>query len=336
MRQRQAPSAALVQLMDQQEGIVSREQAIAHGLGQHSLARLMRSEWDPVARGIYYTRDGAPTWRSLAWAGVLLGGPGARLGLNAAGFLHGLVSEEPVRITVLHPEGRIVKDRSPWNFRREAAGVRATSIGIPPRTRIDDTVLDLCARDPDRRVPHWLSKGVQSRRTTATRLLTTVMDRQRIRHRAKMLAVLQDVNMGADSPLEIDYLNKVERAHGLPHGLRQSERRGELVPVATDGTGQTARVIQQALNPQTYIRDVYYVEFDVLVELDGRLGHELGGAFRDMWRDNVHVVDGQSTLRYGWVDVAERCCAAARQVALVLARHGWTGTLVPCPLCRQR
>jgi hypothetical protein len=36
------------------------------------------------------------------------------------------------------------------------------------------------------------------------------------------------------------------------------------------------------------------------VELDGRIGHEAEGRFRDMERDNATTVDRLDGLRYGW------------------------------------
>ena len=60
-----------------------------------------------------------------------------------------------------------------------------------------------------------------------------------------------------------------------------------------------------------------------MVELDGRMGHEGTGRFRDLERDNAAAAAGELTLRYGWHDVADRACVAAFQLAAVLARRGW-------------
>jgi hypothetical protein len=75
--------------------------------------------------------------------------------------------------------------------------------------------------------------------------------------------LLSDVGAGAESPLELTYLWDVERAHGLPVGRRQASRLG--LP---------------------YASDVSYDAFGLLVELDGRLGHDGAARFRDMQRDN--------------------------------------------------
>jgi len=41
------------------------------------------------------------------------------------------------------------------------------------------------------------------------------------------------------------------------------------------------------------------------------------------------------TLRYGWPDVTEKRCQTATEVAAVLRRNGWQGTLRRCgPDCQ--
>ncbi len=114
------------------------------------------------------------------------------------------------------------------------------------------------------------------------------------------------------SPLELNYARDVERAHGLPRGKRQlRSRRG------------------------SYYRDVTYEEFQLIVELDGRLGHDGLGRFRDMRRDNLAILMGQLTLRYGWFDVVDRPCQVAWEVAAVLAARGWTAVPSRCHRCRH-
>ena len=110
--------------------------------------------------------------------------------------------------------------------------------------------------------------------------------------------------------MEVRYLRDVERAHGLPDGRRQVRRRRTEC-------------------------DVWYEEYGLLVELDGRRGHEGGGAFRDMRRDNSATTDGLATLRYGYRDVFGSPCEVAAQVAENLARRGWPGPFGRCQRCRR-
>ena len=77
-----------------------------------------------------------------------------------------------------------------------------------------------------------------------------------------------------------------------------------------------------------------YDEYDLVVELDGRLGHEGLGRFRDMWRDNQAALEALLTLRYGSTDICGRPCAVAVQVGAALAARGWDGILTRCDRCR--
>ena len=88
------------------------------------------------------------------------------------------------------------------------------------------------------------------------------------------------------SVLERGYLRRVERAHGLLGGRRQLRTR-------------TAAGV--------FYRDVEYPAFGLVVELDGRLGHELA---RDRWRDMecdlVAATGRRTTVRLSWWQVEER------------------------------
>ena len=171
-------------------------------------------------------------------------------------------------------------------------------------------MLDLCEECDEADVVGWVSAAVQRRLTTPTRLRHQVEGRARLRHRKLVLELVEDVAVGAESPIEVAYLNDVERAHGLPSGTRQRR------PVGS-----------------TYLTDVKYDPYTLLVELDGRVAHEGEGRFRDMRRDNAHVLLGRPTLRYGHADVFRQPCAIADEVAAVLRRCGWQGLPTTCARC---
>jgi very-short-patch-repair endonuclease len=121
--------------------------------------------------------------------------------------------------------------------------------------------------------------------------------------------VLADVADGAESAMEIRFVRDVERAHGLPRGRRQ-------LSVHPDGR---------------QIHDVGYVEQRVLVELDGRLGHE-GPAERvqDGMRDRRGATSGWLTMRAFWRDVAGFPCDLAVETGAVLNNRGWQDRVHPC------
>jgi len=311
---RQDPDQRLTALARSQAGVLSTGQAGELGVGRHSVARLVAAgRWRRLDRSVYFVHPDEPTWLAWAWAGLLVASPGARLSGLSAAHLHGLHEPEPWPLALLVPHDRPVRSRPPWVFRRERSGVRdQRSPGSPPRSTVEDTVLDLTGEGSAEAAIDWLTRAVQSRRTTVPRLRRSLEQRTRVRYRHLLLDLLADVAEGAETPLELAYLHDVERAHGLPRGVRQ--HRSRAAP---------------------HLRDVYYDPCALVVELDGRLGHEGFGRFRDMHRDNVGTVSGELTLRYGWRDVTGDPCAVAWQVAAVLARRGWSGLPGRCQRCRH-
>jgi len=179
---------------------------------------------------------------------------------------------------------------------------------------VEDTVLDLiaAARTFDDAYG-WISAAVGRRLTTPELLGTALAARSRMRWRGWVTAALADAAEGVHSPLERNYVHSVERAHGLPAARRQARRR--------HGSG-------------TRYLDNLYEPYGLCVELDGISAHPAEGRWRDIRRDNANQVEGVRTLRYGWPDATGRRCRTAAEVAEVLRRLGWTGTLRRCgPTC---
>lgn len=227
VRNRIDPGPALVALAAAQEGVVSREQALAHAMTVESVRRLLsQGWWQRLAGGLYYCGTETPSWPALAWGGVLLGGEESRLGGEAAAHLHGLIDAPPDVIIVLVGHGRRHVPRGPWQFVQERSGVRRGSRGAPPRIDVEDCVLDLCDDADPASVVDLVSRAVQTRKTTSGRLIRRLDDRPRHSQRRLLQELLTDVDDGAESPLELRYLNEVERPHGLPRGVRQHRDRG--------------------------------------------------------------------------------------------------------------
>ncbi len=183
----------------------------------------------------------------------------------------------------------------------------------PPRTRIEETVLDLTqtAATFDEAID-WIIRGCGSRRTTPERLAAAMHERARMRWRVKLGTAVG----GIHSMLEYRHVYGVERPHGLPRGTRQ------------------ARAVRRG---RSQYRDQLYEEFGVCVELDGQLAHPAAARWRDIRRDNASAAAGLITLRYGWADVTHRPCEVAAEIGTVLSSRGWTGTPRRCgPACMIR
>ena len=300
---------AVCELARFQDGVITRAQATGLGLTQGALrARVRAGYWVPLGRGVYRTFTGVPHRRSVLWAAVLQAGQGAVLSHQSAAEvdrLTGAPSAPSSSVYVSIPLGRRV-DHIPGvvvHYSKRVAQARHPCLQ-PPRTRIEETVLDLAhsAATFDE-AASWLCRAVGGRFTTAGRLAAAAEARGRLRRRAGLLAALDEVGDGAHSVLELRYV-RIERAHGLPRARRQ-------VRFSRDG--------------RTIYRDNLYQEYSLAVELDGRAAHPAQARWRDMRRDNAGLTDGVVTLRYGYADVTERPCQVAAEAGRVLQVRGWPG-----------
>jgi len=299
-----------------QAGVVTARQATALGLSARAVAgRVERGHWQRIHTGVYATFSGEPSRQALLWAAVLRGGPGAMLSYQTAAEVHGLVRRPAPLIHLTVPAGRRPEHvRGLVIHRSNRADTARHPVLLPPRTRVEETALDLaaaalCFDD----ALGWVSAACAGRLTTPAKIQAAMAQRAKMPHRAGLAAALADVAAGANTVLEYRYLRDVERPHGLPRARRQ-------VRVRRGGRSE--------------YRDLVYDSYGVVVETDGRTAHLVTAAWRDAHRDNAAAADGFITLRYSWSDVNGRPCYVARQVAAALTRRGWPGKLRPCsPAC---
>jgi hypothetical protein len=305
-------------LTQRQEGVVSRSQALRAGLSADMIRSRIRSgRWRPAHRGVYLTFTGAPGHTAQLWVALLGAGPGAVLSHETAAELQRLADKPTDSIHVTIPWQRRIKAFEGVTLhRRTRAGEVVLGYGRPPRTRVEETVLDLAqAAATFDEVCGWVTRAFARELTDAARLDTAMGQRPRLRWRADLHELITSAAGGDHSVLEYRYGRDVERAHGLPESVRQAP--------FEDADGRRGR------------RDRLYRDYGVIVELDGRLAHPAEAQWQDRARDNAAAVDGQQTLRYGWLQVTRDACETAAQVARILRRHGWNGTPRPCsPGCR--
>ena len=301
--------------LQSQAGVISREQAQAAGFSEKAIAwRLRSGKWQRIHRGVYATFTGKPPREGRLWAAVLCVGPGAVLSYETAAEVHGLTDNPSARIHISvsaeHYPGRDRPARGVVIHRSRCLVPELQPPWQLPRTTVEDTVLDLIAAARSFNDAYgWISAAVSRRLTTPELLGKALAVRSRMRWRNWVTGALQDAADGVHSPLERNYVHGVERTHGLPSARRQARRR--------HGSGNR------------YL-DNLYEEYGLCVELDGIAFHPAEGRWRDTHRDNVNLLQGTDTLRYEWPDATERRCGTAAEIAAVLRRRGWTGTLRRC------
>ncbi|WP_188113356.1 hypothetical protein [Nocardioides humilatus] len=304
-----------------QDGVIARHQAIEAGLTEVEVARLLRRRaWVAVHRGVYVNHTGSLTWRQSAWAAVLACWPAALDGWSAIRAHEGPGRQRPGNsdvIEVMVAHGRHPTPRAGVRVRQSRRFDDQVLWNLsPPRMHYDDTVLDLA--DRARReldAIAVLADACGGRRTTAARLRSRMDLIPRLHRRRWLEQVLEDVAQGTCSVLEHRYLTHVERAHGLPRGDRQ-----DPAPAAA----------------RRGLRDVVYrgPGWTQVVELDGRLNHDSTAARdRDLERDLDAALEREHSIRVGHGQVFERACWTGLKLVELLMMRGWRGRFQLCADC---
>jgi predicted transcriptional regulator of viral defense system/very-short-patch-repair endonuclease len=295
----------LLAVAAEQHGLVTRPQCLAAGLTDKVIRwRLERGWWVVVHHGVYLTEPGRNDWYTRA-IGAQLAVQDSAWSHHTAGFVHGLLRRPPSTIElvvdaerhVTSPPGVIVR-------RRRSVNRSVDDLHWPWRTTAAETLLDLADAGTADELFAIMGRAFQGRLTSEAELRRALALRRAHRWSTLLDAVLVDVADGAESTMEVRYVRDVERAHGLPSGRRQL--------AAPDGGRER--------------HDVAYEEQRVLVELDGRLGHEgREERIRDGRRDRRGATVGWLTVRGFWTDVVVTPCAFATDVGAVLGTRGWRG-----------
>lgn len=308
-----------VEVADGQGGLLSRTQLLELGLTPaQARTNVVNGRWQRIHPGVYATFTGTVDPSHLVWAALLYAGAGAVACCSTALWLHHVIDQPPEIVQVSIPHSRRVDPHPGIRVHRRRPLDRSRppilTAANPPRMRVEQAVLDVCATGTEAEVVNIIMRATQRRATTAGRIAGALSERPIQRQRSLIKDILEDARVGVASPLELRYRREVEVLHGLPLGQRNR----------AEPTGQGG----------TRYRDVEYVPWSVIVELDGREAHPADEAFRDMRRDNDATISGRTTLRFGWRDVVGERCVVAGQVGRLLQRQGWPGPIRQCgPSC---
>lgn len=297
-------------LLERQAGVVSRADLVQAGWSTIDIRRGVRhNDLRRVHPRVYVTHTGPLTFEQRKWAALLYAGPAALCGPTLA-------------------EPRKQRDRDPIHLAIDQSrrvdpqdGIvlhRLVGLGdhmfrdTPPRLRFEDNLLLMSGEaTSDLDVIGILSAGIGRGKVKVNAVQAALGRFPRLRRRPLVGQVLDDLTAGTDSVLEHGYLTRVERAHGLPVGTRQALR------VTTGGR---------------QYRDVDYEAYGLVVELDGRLGHDSWG---DQGRDADRDLDDlalteRPTARLRYHQVFGTPCRTATRIARILSRGGWPDDPVPC------
>jgi len=303
-------------LLNEQHGVVGRSQARGNGITKAGMEhRLGSGQWRRLHWGVYAAFTGEVTRQAKLWAAIRRAGPGAVLSHETAAEVQGLADRPGSKIHITVPSSRRPSQHRPIQGVVLHRSSHMHPQRLPqwelPRTRIEDTVLDLVvAAGTFDEAYSWISKALSRELVTVGLLREALAARKRIRWRAWLTEALSDGGEGIHFPLERRYARDVERAHGLPKGQRQARR---------------------TINGKVHYKDNWYPGYAVCVELDGAAYHPPEQVRKDKRRDNVNLaIDDARTYRFDFVDVTERACLTAAMVAASLRRNGWQGRPQAC------
>jgi hypothetical protein len=303
-------------VLQAQRGIVDRGQAHRAGLSTKAVRhRLRAGRWRHLQRGVYAAFTGEVPREARLWAAIRRVGADAMLSYETAAEVHGLTDKPSPKIHVTVPWRRRPAQQKPIRgvvvHRSDQSRPEHLPPWVLPRTRIEDTVLDLVnAAGSFEEAYGWVTRATSRQSATAAMLRDAMKARSRIRWREWLTDALAEASDGVLSPLELRYARDVARAHRLPTVQRQARRE---------------------INGKIHYKDNWYPEFNVCVELDGPAYHQYEQVERDKRRDNLNLaMDGTQTFRFGPVDVTELVCQSAAMVAAALRRNGWQGKPRPC------
>ena len=300
-----------------QSGIADRAQALEAGFSRRQIAhRLESGTWQRVYPGVYATFSGPVPREARLWAAVRQAGAGAIVSHETAAEVHGIV-DQPLRgsIHITVPRNRRPASTRPVRgiiiHRSDQSQAEFVGPFKLPRTRIEDTIVDLATAAPTFDGAYaWIVRATSRQLVTTRQLRAALAARSRVRWRSWLDDALEDAGDGIYSSLERRYAENVERAHGLPRAQHQARRQ---------------------LDGKIHYRDAWYPEYRVVVEIDGPVYHQNERVQLDKDRDNRNLArDDVRTFRFGPVAVTERACDTAAMVAATLGRNGWPGSPRPC------
>jgi hypothetical protein len=214
-------TAPLDDLLAQQDGVISRAQALATGLTDDAWRWRLRRDWQRVLPGVAVAHSGPVSDRQRAWAAVLHGGPGAALSGDAALLMQGMRLPSPSALDLAIPtprrvvgarlqNGAVVVHRVAklWQWTWSVRGLAVT--------RAHAAVLHAAAWAESDRAAEWrVAAAVQQRRTAVGPLRSALQAMPCLRRHALLLQVLDDVELGAHAGSELQFL-RFCRAHHLP------------------------------------------------------------------------------------------------------------------------
>jgi hypothetical protein len=208
-------------LIERQECVITRKQALACGVTRNALTHRLRQggPWRPLLPGVYLTVSGTPALVQKEMAAILYGGPRTVITGVAALRHHGMPAPDSELIDILIPAERkrqsvsYVMAHRTTRMPRLVIGPPSRDYALPARAAADAARWLTELRD----VRAVVAGAVQSRRCTAAEL-SEELRAGGVRDSALFRAVLDEVGEGVRSAPEAELRVLIGKA-GLPMPL---------------------------------------------------------------------------------------------------------------------
>jgi very-short-patch-repair endonuclease len=291
-------------LLDEQEHVVTRAQALALGWHRTAIEHRLGRSWQRILPAVYLAVTGSPTWRQKAWAAVRFAGAQAALTSWSGLAIHRLDEERhDLHVALPHSRrvqapaflvgtGRVVLHRTTRSLHAR---------GTLPTLPVERCVVDACLSETSLdRVRAVASRAVQQGRTTPERLLVA-LDEAPQQGSGLLRAALSEVSEGARSAPEA-VLARALRKAALPSYRLNAEVR------AADGAFLARG-------------DVVFEELRLIVEVDGQRWHLSADRWvADVERHTRLEVEGWTVLRYPASRVLGDAAGVVAEILAVVAR----------------
>jgi very-short-patch-repair endonuclease len=240
-------------LAEQQHGLISREQALTHGMSSNQIgARIRRGTWERVARNVYRMPGSVRTWEQRLLAAVWAAGMGAAASRRSAAALWRLPGFRPEVIEVTQVRGPSTRRPGPGlHDSRFLPAHQIRTVAAIPTTCVERTVLDLCGYVHPQRSQRALGNALAMELTTVQQLALMLAEtggrgRTGTALLRELLAVRTDDYVPPASELEALLLAVLDGA-GIPRPERQQWVGGTTAPVGrVDFVYRAARVVIEA------------------------------------------------------------------------------------------
>lgn len=185
--------------MAEQGGVLSRRQALAHGLSDDDVDRFVaRGTWFPVHENVYAAETGPLAWHQRAWAGVLYAWPAALTHESALRASEGPGrrgrDESVVHVAVARARPVVPVDGVVVHWLHKFDPRVAWEAG-PPRMRYAEAIVDLADEAAtDEEAAAWLRDTCAGRPANVAAVRAALRRRTKPRRRPVLRRVLAELD----------------------------------------------------------------------------------------------------------------------------------------------